>query len=84
MDGDGIPEDRSEAVLGCRVERVLEQPAEDTEAPIGGVDDRGARLGGGDTGSGISAWCPTTRPSWTATADSSSPDASPAIKYRGR
>ena len=49
MNGDGIPEDRSEAALGCRVERVLEQPAEDTEPPIGGVDDRGTRLGGGNT-----------------------------------
>ena len=49
MNGDGIPEDRSEAALGCRVERVLEQPAEDTEPPIGGVDDCGTRLGGGDT-----------------------------------
>ena len=49
MDGDGIPEDRREAALGCRVERVLEQPAEDTEAPIGGVDDCGTRFSGGDT-----------------------------------
>ena len=49
MDGDGIAEDRSETALGRGVERVLEQPAEDTEAPIGGVDDCGTRLGGGDT-----------------------------------
>ena len=49
MDGDGIPEDRSEAALDCRVKRVLEQPAENTEAPIGGVDDCGTRFSGGDT-----------------------------------
>ncbi len=50
MDRDGISEDGREASLDRRAERVLEHPAEQTEPAIGGVDDRGARLGGGDTG----------------------------------
>src|SRR4029450_8549408 len=52
VDGDGIAEDRGAAALARRAERVLEQPAEDTEATIGGVHDGGTRLGGGDAGEG--------------------------------
>src|SRR4029077_8219300 len=50
MDGDGVAEDRGQAAFPRDVERVLEQPAEDTEAPVGGMDDCGAGLSGWDTG----------------------------------
>ena len=48
MDRDGVAEDGGEPALARRVQRLLEHPAEDAQAAIGGVDDGGTRLGGAD------------------------------------
>ena len=84
MDGDRIAEDRSESTVGSRLECVREEPTEDTEAAIGGVDDGGTRLCGRDIGERHQGVVPDYSPSWTAIVDSNPPAASAAIKYRGR
>jgi hypothetical protein len=48
MGSDGIAEDRSESALTCRIERVIGEPPEDSEAAISGVNNCGAGLGGRD------------------------------------